>query len=47
MRCPMCGMELRVKRRTEEGRVLLKCVNPRCDNSKRDENGESRTVAEK
>lgn len=33
MRCPKCGLELRVKRRTEEGKVLLVCVNPRCENA--------------
>lgn len=47
MRCPKCGLELRVKERTEDGRVLLICVNPRCENSKRDNSGGCRIVAEK
>lgn len=41
MRCPKCGIELRVKRRTEEGKVLLVCVNPKCENS-----SDQRIVAE-
>ena len=31
MRCPKCGLELRVKRRTEEGKLILICVNPKCE----------------
>ena len=42
MRCPKCGLELRVKERTADGRVLLICINPKCDNS-----GGGRIVAEK
>lgn len=31
MTCPKCGIELRVKERTEDGRVLLVCRNPKCE----------------
>ena len=31
MTCPKCGIELRAKERTEDGRVVLVCRNPQCD----------------
>lgn len=34
MRCPRCGVELRVKQRTPEGKILLVCVNPKCEYGK-------------
>lgn len=36
MRCPSCGLELRVKERTEEGKILLVCRNPKCGESRGD-----------
>ena len=32
MTCPGCGLELRVKERTEEGKAVLVCRNPKCEN---------------
>lgn len=31
MVCPRCKLELRVKERTEDGRVILVCRNPKCE----------------
>lgn len=30
MTCPKCGLELGVKERTGDGRVILVCRNPKC-----------------
>ena len=34
MTCPKCGIELRAKERTADGRTLLVCRNPKCENCK-------------
>ena len=33
--CPKCKIELGVKGRTEDGRVLLVCRNPKCEDHQR------------
>ena len=33
--CPKCKIELRAKERTPDGRTVLVCRNPRCENYQR------------